>query len=946
MEKKVEVIIATKPGVPGKIKGDLLEEMATTLLRAQNYEITDTTRNIRKTGVEIDLQCRHKTNKSKQIYVECKAYDENNKIQSSIITSLIGIRHLHQYSEAWLITSTQIGNEAKGIIDKIENGIEAQSFYFFTPSKLVQALVDANVILAAEVVRQTVIGLVQDPNKIRTMRLLVTKYGYFWTTEYLKGGEPSGVIYSYAGSGEIVDEKGLLDNLALLSCSLNKYDSLIVLDILQLSRDEMRIKDITSLHLDPKYINEINDLGIKIDHPKVKNLTLENINSFPDLEIVDDTTNKRVGSESLFSENTRRNYIIFGDDLSGKTTLGRLLQKKLDDTQGIVLFIPGDEIKDHRSDKFETLLEKKFIHQYGHEESKVRMFKTALATKRTDITLIIDDFESINIKRSESQVAYFNYLRGKFPNIILFADTSIEIEILAKSETKEMLIDFTAYKILQLGHVRRDELINKWLSIGVDDSIPENEILVQKSELSKKIEVAIGTNFMPTYPFYLLTMLHLFESGNKTRSEGSSYANLYNYFITQALLGSPVEPEDLDFYLTYLSYLAYVLFQTSKKDFTENHLETIYNDYITKMDISKSFNTVHRTLVNSKLIRYEEGKYSFYLSYCNYYFLAKYLSDNIGLKEIKALITEMIGRLYIGENANIVIFLIHHSKNKNIIQGVINQAKAQFESLPMQTLSQQELVKINSLMEEEIKFTLHDGTPTENRKKDLQVRDEYERKKEKHPGDNDNILDIFGKINLAFKTMDVLGQIANNYYGSLDGKEKTSIVDEIYELGLRGLHAFYDNFDNYIDALRQYLQESVEKKNLKDDTQKTNEVDRVIYGFSQIVAFAFIKRISDSIASRNIIKTMEKVTDCQTGPAAKLVKIAVKLSFPNELSLNKDYIEATSKELKKNHLPYDLLRVIVMKHMYEYEVLYKDKQSICTQLGIDYKIAKRENLIA
>lgn len=84
-----------------KKKGDLLEKIAKELLETHNYEVET---QIRNTGVELDLLCQNKANRSKKIYVECKAYGEDNKVQSEVITSLHGIRGIKNYEEAWLIS--------------------------------------------------------------------------------------------------------------------------------------------------------------------------------------------------------------------------------------------------------------------------------------------------------------------------------------------------------------------------------------------------------------------------------------------------------------------------------------------------------------------------------------------------------------------------------------------------------------------------------------------------------------------------------------------------------------------------------------------------------------------------------------------------------------------------------------------------------------------------
>lgn len=121
-----------------KKKGDLLEKIAKDLLESFNYQVET---EIRRTGMELDLLCKNKANLSKTIYVECKAYNEDNKIQSDVITKLIGIRTHREYEEAWLISTSEFGKDAKGLIEEIEAGKNSKVFTFYPPEKLVEAFV-------------------------------------------------------------------------------------------------------------------------------------------------------------------------------------------------------------------------------------------------------------------------------------------------------------------------------------------------------------------------------------------------------------------------------------------------------------------------------------------------------------------------------------------------------------------------------------------------------------------------------------------------------------------------------------------------------------------------------------------------------------------------------------------------------------------------------------
>ncbi|WP_338493338.1 restriction endonuclease [Erwinia aphidicola] len=99
----MQIEVATEGTDTTKQKGDLFEGLIKDLLSAQNYDVAQ---ELRVTGVELDLLCKHKVN-SKEIYVECKAQKE--KISAPILSKLIGIVDLHEYSEGWIISTSEFG---------------------------------------------------------------------------------------------------------------------------------------------------------------------------------------------------------------------------------------------------------------------------------------------------------------------------------------------------------------------------------------------------------------------------------------------------------------------------------------------------------------------------------------------------------------------------------------------------------------------------------------------------------------------------------------------------------------------------------------------------------------------------------------------------------------------------------------------------------------------
>ena len=114
MSRQARIEVGTRPNAPTKDKGDLLESLASDFLRAQGFDVIN---QVRLTGVELDLLCRHRV-RGTEIYVECKAY--RDVLNASVLKTLEGTRSIKGYAEAWLISTSHLGTDARGLQAEID----------------------------------------------------------------------------------------------------------------------------------------------------------------------------------------------------------------------------------------------------------------------------------------------------------------------------------------------------------------------------------------------------------------------------------------------------------------------------------------------------------------------------------------------------------------------------------------------------------------------------------------------------------------------------------------------------------------------------------------------------------------------------------------------------------------------------------------------------------
>lgn len=691
-------------------------------------------------------------------------------------------------------------------------------------------------------------------------------------------------------------------------------------------------------HLKPDYMNKINSPVVKFLHPRKEDLKLTDLFVFQNLKrIRDNKTNIIINAKKIIdsptSKNENKKILIFGDELSGKTSLAYILQIYLSNIGKIPLLIKGNNFNKYDNQNLSRHLEDAFKKQY--DKTHLNKFHQS---DRKKITIIIDEFEKCPLN-SEYKAKLIDNLSKLYPNIIIFSHISLELETISDQNLNNAFSEYDLFRITEYGHILRDTLIEKWISLGQHETIQPSELHEKKIEISKMINITIGNNFIPRYPIYLITLLQAFETGSTSSLQGSSYGHYYHYLIVQSLGKTKVKQEDFDLYFSFLSHLAYFCFANNKYLIDEAEIDMFYQEFraYTLIPENKAHNL--SILLKSNLLTFENSSYFFTHSYIYYFFVSKYLADNIDDNTTKIIIGKITKRLYRTEFANIIIFLIHHSKKEFVIDNIISEAKKHFSNFSPITFQEDETTNLNQLIEGDLRFLLEDKTPRQTREENLRSKDSYEKK---YPVQNDRdeakfdekipFLDTFQKINLSQKMMEILGQIAKNYYGSLKGGTKYNLIDETIKLGMRTLNSFIKDMDKHKGALIDNMKYVIAKKSVVEPHKINSICNRIFFNFATLVACAFIIKTSKSIASRNLEPIYNSIYAVDNQISTKLINIASQLNFPDGLNV-KDISDFYSK-IYGNKMAESMLKLIVMNHLYMFDIHFRTKQQICSLLGI------------
>ncbi|OUD14374.1 hypothetical protein [Thioflexithrix psekupsensis] len=199
-------------------------------------------------------------------------------------------------------------------------------------------------------------------------------------------------------------------------------------------------------------------------------------------------------------------------------------------------------------------------------------------------------------------------------------------------------------------------------------------------------------------------------------------------------------------------------------------------------------------------------------------------------------------------------------------------------------------------------------------------------------------LDVFGQINLAFKIIEILGQITKNYYGSLDGNVKIDLLEETYNLGLRSLKKIMTVFNEYTGFFEQEISRIIQDKSFSEKERNALS-KRLIFEFATLISLGFVTKVANSAASKELSAIYEAVYKKDPNISKQLVNIAIELDFPNGLDTGK--IINLASEIRNNHIPSMLLKMLVIRHIYKFHIPYDKRQKICDKLNIGIEKQKK-----
>ena len=757
-----------------------------------------------------------------------------------------------------------------------------------------------------------------------------------------KIADKDGVLYS-----EFSDKNKLKD-------SLRKHLSSWLIKLNSNSANQGDATTHTITEVSEQMQSRLEEVGATFTHPNVDIVRLSDIYVPPMLRKLGKNKkdyNADVLSNAIEADGIR--YLISGNEAAGKSSLAKFLFEKYYQMSLIPVLLNGmDFNSDIRKDKLIGIIQQKVKEQYV----SVRTPFTDDKDKNADYLLIIDDFQ----KAAKGNANYWHILTHNLESLVghIIALSDVQIGLLDISDNPPFE-NYTRYDILQFGPKERSMLVNKWFQLGLENFEGEDtgELLRRTDEAKANVKRILGRNYIPSYPFYILGMLQAMEAVSVNNNNYSLYGFYYEKLINDSLGTSIKNNKETDFYYNFLTEYSFGLFTTegANTPISIAQFDAFYESYCTRYAIDRKkmpLGRIKANLRDANIITIGHDV-KIVQRYVYYFFVARYISNNIGNNEdLKELVLKLIHRAFRNEYSSILMFITHLSKDEWIVNALIEHANSIFQDVDPCRM-EEDLDVINNLITEIPKKIVGVINVADEQQKQLQYEAVIEAEEQKFDEDNVNYqsfgldddisqIDVIARFNLAMKTIDLLGEVTKKYWGGMLAADKYNLVLASYNLGLRALHHYLDIMDANSEELINFIKKQVSERYMKDNMtewsadlnkQEVKKVsDGLLFQMAFLASWVFIKRVSSAVGYDKLNMTYAEIMKDYHANSYKLIDLSIDLNY-NEVDIER--IMEYKKVMEKNHMSFMMLRELTLHHLYLFDDGFRKRQQVYQLFNVD-----------
>lgn len=639
-----------------------------------------------------------------------------------------------------------------------------------------------------------------------------------------------------------------------------------------------------------KAVEKFNDIGISINHYAKDCVSLSDLYVWPDVNKINyhNEKNKTIRKNVAEQLKEEKLNILIGSNSCGKTSFARMIFMEEEHNEVCCLLLKGDDFTTSDESKIKDVVETAFVEQYSGEF--LEEFRQLPNSKKV---IIVDDFDKIKIIK-DRRTSVLNYIYESFGRIIILMSSNVELTSILKSNVVTSQEELAYYEIMPLGNKKRKDLISKWYCL--DESIQTDD------ELNKKIEEAQiqidtflgnGAGFVPAMPVFVIGALQNRDALKQTY-DMSKYGFLYESLIINSLSKFSNDYNQSGAFnvdSNILSRLAFYMLTHKRTSFGEKELDIVLSVFREEALIDIFTLPFLERMQEAKIIYNDTsvGAYRFRYPYIYYYFSARYIASNIKDKDVGDIVEYMSGRLYNETYGNIIIFVCHFLNSKDVIDDVLLNAYSILEDYEPFDFHKKNPVfdKIKDAVEALIPKTIVSNEDVETNKESVLskmdeagINDGSEFKGEESINDeiSDKEKDMMA-ISAAFKTIEVLGQILQNYPAEIKKDDKFRMIDEMHKLSMRSVQALVKTMMFLEEDLIEFISAKIvnEEKTVNSDEvvlEVRNFINMLISGMAR----GMIHQVSKALNSNFIMIAATDAFEHDDSISSKLILIDLKMN--------------------------------------------------------------------
>lgn len=697
-----------------------------------------------------------------------------------------------------------------------------------------------------------------------------------------------------------------------------------------------------------EFLKTLSELGTGFSHPN-GDLTIQSMFVYPDLKIatLKSGSKSTIHSGEVISEIGRREYVhITGAPLSGRSTLARALYLDLRQSTGLVpVLIEGSRLKSSSRDELEKITERAVRDQY--QVTSLERFRQLERGKKV---LLIDDWHRCRIpaKFKGKIVAAARELFGK---LVLFSDDASIYRLLTEGTADPTGAEAEIWEIQQFGYRLRSELVRKWHEFGADPEIDDLELTSQIATSDNILDSLVGKGIVPSWPVFILSVLQAkWASAGEPVSYGS-YGHLYEALIIRRLAKSSREKKSLGQKYAFLSMLAYELFRLGKSALSEEEVHAVRARYESEYHVSIPGELMPE-LEGAQIWVRTGNEFQFRYKYAYYFFAAKYFQDGIdNVQEAPALraqLSHMVSCVHDEDYANLLIFYLYLSKDREVIQQMLGVAARIYSDRRPARLGE-DIAFVNNLRSASPDVFLGTGTTDDNRSQHRSRMDAAEEAREDQENAivprteyADGIPEAL-KVDFAFRSLEVMGQVVKNFPLNLRGDLKLALTQQSYDLTLRTLGAFLEFLQaNLAEALAAFERSlrGLDPLAKRSDEEMRDEAKMFMIRLADLGIYGMMKKLSLAVGVVELGETYHRIRERagESDVPTRLIDLAIKLDHFGHIP--EPDVRDLERHTRSNPTAYTILKLLVAEFLYLFPCDYKTQQRMVELFKFHPRIAQ------